>query len=579
MLLAELVTTSRRVGETRSRLEKIRLLAELLARLAPIEIPVGVAYLVGELRQGRIGLGWAAVRDARPGGAAAEPGLTLEAADRAFEEIGRISGAGSKAARLEALAALLARATPEEQDFLRRLVVGELRQGALEGVLVEAVARAADLPAAEVRRAAMLSGELREVATAALAVGRAALGRFRMELLRPVQPMLAGSAESPAAALGKLGRAAFEWKLDGARVQVHRRGDEVRVFTRKLNEVTASVPELVEAALALPEPELVLDGEVLALDAEGRPHPFQVTMRRFGRRLDVAALRAELPLTPFFFDVLHAGGEDWIDRPGSERWGALADLVPGDLRVPRAELEDEDAAEAFFQQALERGHEGLVAKALEAPYEAGRRGGGWLKLKPAHTLDLVVLAAEWGSGRRQGWLSNLHLGARDPTTGGFVMLGKTFKGMTDEVLARQTEELLARETHREGHVVHVRPELVVEIALDGLQDSPHYPGGLALRFARLRRYRADKTPAGPVRNQVHPPPVAAPPGADPGPMRASRCSSQSSASTGRPSARCSRARCRRASRVVGWSGPSARPPSSSASSSSGRASAERSRCS
>lgn len=375
MLLAELVTTSRRVGETRSRLEKIRLLAELLARLAPIEIPVGVAYLVGELRQGRIGLGWAAVRDARPGGAAAEPGLTLEAADRAFEEIGRISGAGSKAARLEALAALLARATPEEQDFLRRLVVGELRQGALEGVLVEAVARAADLPAAEVRRAAMLSGELREVATAALAVGRAALGRFRMELLRPVQPMLAGSAESPAAALGKLGRAAFEWKLDGARVQVHRRGDEVRVFTRKLNEVTASVPELVEAALALPEPELVLDGEVLALDAEGRPHPFQVTMRRFGRRLDVAALRAELPLTPFFFDVLHAGGEDWIDRPGSERWGALADLVPGDLRVPRAELEDEDAAEAFFQQALERGHEGLVAKALEAPYEAGRRGG------------------------------------------------------------------------------------------------------------------------------------------------------------------------------------------------------------
>jgi DNA ligase-1 len=306
--------------------------------------------------------------------------------------------------------------------------------------------------------------------------------------------MLAQSAASPADALAKLGRAAFEWKLDGARVQVHRDGERVRVFTRQGNDVTAAVPELVEGARAFPSKRFVLDGEALALRADGRPQPFQVTMRRFGRRLDVERLRAELPLAPRYFDLLHEGGEDWIDRPGEERWRALEALVPAGARVGRAVTDDAGEAERFLADTLARGHEGLVAKALDAPYEAGRRGARWLKLKPVHTLDLVVLAAEWGSGRRRGRLSNLHLGARDPATGGFVMLGKTFKGMTDEVLAWQTTRLQALASDTEGHVVHVRPELVVEIAFDGVQRSPHYPGGVALRFARLVRYRDDKSP-------------------------------------------------------------------------------------
>ena len=357
--------------------------------------------------------------------------------------------------------------------------------------MADAVARAAGVPAQAVRRAHMLSGDLGAVAAAAIADGEPGLARFRLELFRPLQPMLAGSAADLAEALSRIGRAAVEWKLDGARVQAHRLGDDVRVFTRNLADVTGRVPELVEAVRGLPARALVLDGEAIALD-DGRPRPFQETMSRFGSRLDVAESRRATPLTGVFFDCLHRDGDDLLDRPAAERFAALAEVVPEESRVRRLETADADEAERFLAETLEQGHEGLVVKALDAPYEAGRRGASWLKVKRARTLDLVVLAAEWGHGRRQGRLSNLHLGARDPATGGFVMLGKTFKGMTDAMLEWQTERLLELEIRRDGHVVHVRPELVVEIAFDGVQASSRYRGGLALRFARVKGYRPDK---------------------------------------------------------------------------------------
>jgi DNA ligase-1 len=340
----------------------------------------------------------------------------------------------------------------------------------------------------------MLAGDLGTVATAALADGRDGLGRFAHQVLRPLKPMLAQSAETPEEALSRVGSAVVEWKLDGARLQVHRLGTEVRAFTRNLADVTDRVPEVLEAVLGLPVEAVVLDGEAIALRADSRPRPFQVTMSRFGSRRDVDRLRAQVPLSPFFFDCLHLDGEDLLDHPLSERRSALLARVPEPMRPPAVETGDPSEAERFLAEALAHGHEGVMVKALDAPYEAGRRGAGWLKVKPVHTLDLVVLAAEWGHGRRTGRLSNLHLGARDPETGGFVMLGKTFKGMTDTMLAWQTERLLELETHREGHVVHVRPELVVEIAFDGVQASPRYPGGLALRFARVKGYRPDKSP-------------------------------------------------------------------------------------
>jgi DNA ligase-1 len=337
----------------------------------------------------------------------------------------------------------------------------------------------------------MLAGDLGRAAAVLLTEGEAGLARYRVELFRPVQPMLADSAPDVAAAMAELGHAALEYKLDGARVQVHKSGDEVAVYSRSSNVVTAAVPEVVEAVCRLPSRELILDGEVIALSVDGRPHPFQVTMRRFGRRLEVERLRDELPVTPFFFDVLLENGEELLDRPYSERIERLGAALPASLLVPRTVTDDLAAALRFEADALGRGHEGVMAKSLDAPYAAGRRGSAWLKVKTARTLDLVVLAAEWGSGRRQGWLSNLHLGARDPA-GGFVMLGKTFKGMTDEILAWQTRELLAREVRREGHIVHVRPEMVVEVAFNEVQDSSHYPGGLTLRFARIKGYRPDK---------------------------------------------------------------------------------------
>jgi DNA ligase-1 len=390
---------------------------------------------------------------------------------------------------------LLARCTHDEQEFIARLVLGELRQGALEGVMVEAIARAADAPASVVRRALMFSGALPEIATAALSEGREGLAGFSIRLFRPVQPMLAGTAEEVGKALDRFETAELEYKLDGARVQVHRAGDEVRVYTRRLNDVTAAVPELVERVRTLPVREIILDGETLAFRGDGVPHPFQVTMSRFGRRLDVERLRHKLPLEAFYFDLLYLDGAGLTDLPARERVEALSQVLPTDLLIPRTMTGDPEEAQAFLGSALAAGHEGIMAKALDAPYEAGRRGKSWLKLKPAHTLDLVVLAAEWGSGRRRGWLSNLHLGARDPVGGGFVMLGKTFKGLDDQTLAWQTKRLQELEVARDDYTVYVRPELVAEIAFDGVQASRRYPGGLTLRFARMKRYRLDKSAA------------------------------------------------------------------------------------
>ena len=492
MLLNEVMSTSTRVAATTKRLEKLALLVELLRRLSPDEVPIAVSYLAGEMRQGRVGVGWAMLRDARPDHAAAEPALTLLDVDTTLDQLASVKGAGSNKERGRLLHELLARGTREEQDFLGRLIFGELRQGALEGVMLDAIARAADVPAASVRRAHLIAGDLVAVASAALTGGAPALAQFSIQLFRPLQPMLADSAEDVGDALQQLGTGAFEYKLDGARIQVHKAGDEVRVYTRQLNEVTGSVPELIERVRALPAHELVLDGEAIALRESGLPQPFQVTMRRFGRRLDVDRLRNELPLQPFFFDLIYADGEALIDLPSAERFERLNAAVPSDLLVPRRITDSAEEANAFLAAARTAGHEGLVGKSLDAPYDAGRRGSSWLKVKFTETLDLVVLAAEWGSGRREGWLSNLHLGARDPKNGGFVMLGKTFKGLTDTLLEWQTKEFLAREIMRDAHVVHVKPELVVEIAFDDVQASSRYPGGVALRFARVKRYRPDK---------------------------------------------------------------------------------------
>lgn len=515
MKFEKLVAASEAVRQTRSRQRKVEHLAACIAELgaepppeaaavlpAPAsDIPpapertslmVGVAYLAGELPQGRVGLGPAAVF-ANPPASAVEVGeLSVMEVDAAFEAIARVSGAGSVRERLRSWTGLLERCTGLEQAYLRHLVVGELRQGALESLVADAVARAAKVSPESVRRAMMLSGSLPVIAQAAMRGGEAALALYHIELFRPLQPMLAQTAETPEAAIGALGRAVFEHKLDGARVQVHKHDDAVKVYTRQLSDVTAAVPEVVELVRGLPSRSLVLDGEVLSLRDDGAPEPFQVTMRRFGRKLDVERMRKTQPLHPFFFDILHRDGVDLIDLGTTERLAELDALVPPERRMPRIVSADAEEAASFFEAALERGHEGVMAKALDASYAAGRRGGAWLKLKSHHTFDLVVLGVEWGSGRRRGWLSNLHLGARDPN-GGFVMVGKTFKGLTDALLEWQTKELGEREVARDAYTVYVRPELVVEIAFNDVQQSPHYPGGVALRFARVRRYRPDKS--------------------------------------------------------------------------------------
>ena len=494
-LLADLVATSRDVREASRRLAKVGRLAAFLRRIGADDVETAVAYLCGRLPQGRIGIGFAALRDAGATPAAAAPGLTLADVDRAFRKVAGTRGRGSTAARVEQLRALLPRATRDEQDFLVRLLYGEIRQGALESVITDAVARAAGLPAARVRRAVMMAGGLGPVARAALGETDPDLSQFTLRMFHPVQPMLAQTADTVEEARTRLDSLALDYKLDGARVQVHKDGTEVRVFTRHLRDVTVAVPEVVEAAGVLPARRLILDGEVLALRRDGTPLPFQVTMRRFGRKLDVDALRRTLPLTPFFFDCLLVDGQGLIDDPFSRRADALEELAGGRSLVPRVLAPGPGEAAAFVEEARRAGHEGVMAKSLDAGYAAGSRGAAWLKIKQAATLDLVVLAAEWGSGRRRGWLSNLHLGARDPARNGFVMLGKTFKGLTDELLAWQTRRFLELEIGRDDYTVFVRPELVVEIAFNEVQASPQYPGGVALRFARVKRYREDKTTA------------------------------------------------------------------------------------
>ncbi len=491
-MLHEIEQTSAAVAATAARGEKIGLLASCLRRLSADEAPIGVAYLSGQLRQRQIGVGYASMRDLPP--PAIHATLTLTAVDAALEAIGKQAGRDSQAERRRRLVELMQRATDTEQDFLVRLLIGEVRQGALEGIMIEALARALELPVVDVRRAVMLRGELGAVAAAGIRDGAAGLSVLKLELGRPVLPMLAQSADSIAEALQRASPAAVEWKLDGARIQVHVVGQDVRVFTRSLDDITARVPELVEMGRSLGVRAAVLDGEVIALRDDGRPHPFQVSASRFGSRLDLERLRAALPLTPFVFDILHRDGQDLLDQPAQERHAALADTVPEVLRVPRIVTDDVAVGEEFMRQTLAHGHEGVLVKALDSPYEAGRRGVGWIKVKPRITLDLMILAAEWGHGRRQGWLSNLHLGARDPTSGEYVMLGKTFKGLTDEMLAWQTRRLLELERARDRWTVYVRPELIAEIAFDGVQRSSRYPGGVALRFARVLRYRLDKRP-------------------------------------------------------------------------------------
>lgn len=483
------------MGATSSRLTKVAHIADLLRGAAtdPELVATVVSWLSGELRQRQIGVGWAALRSLPP--PAPDPTLTVGRVDATFTEIGAVAGKGSQARRAALLTGLFAAATETEQTFLVRLLGGELRQGALIGIMTDAVAKAAGLPAAVVQRAAMLGGELPAVAAAALTGG--SLDAFTLRVGRPVGPMLAQTATDVAGALERHdGTTIFEAKLDGARVQIHRRGDDVTVYTRSLDDVTARLPEVVEATLALPVTDLIADGEAIALRPDNRPHRFQVTASRFGRSVDVAAARDKQPLSVFFFDILHRDGADLLDAPTSERLAALDELVPTQHRVDRLVTSDANAAAGFLDATLAAGHEGVMAKAPDAPYQAGRRGAGWLKIKPVHTLDLVVLAVEWGSGRRRGKLSNIHLGARDPESGRFVMVGKTFKGMTDSMLEWQTQRFTELATDgTDGYVVRVRPEQVVEIALDGVQGSSRYPGGVALRFARVVRYRDDKSPA------------------------------------------------------------------------------------
>ncbi|MEP7025196.1 MAG: ATP-dependent DNA ligase [Actinomycetota bacterium] len=568
MLLNELVRTSAAVAEASGRRAKIDAIAALLSQVPAAEVPAAVAFLSGELLQRQIGVGYAAL-SAPQASPAASPCLTLAETNAAFEAIGAVSGPGAQAQRRTLLAALLGSATEGERSFLGRLLAGDLRQGALEGVMTEAIARAAGVAADLVRRAHQLGGSLPEVAQAALGApdpdgaatpgaAAAALRSVMLRVGRPVRPMLAASAASISAALERVSPAAVEWKIDGIRIQVHRHGDDVSVYTRTLDDITTRVPEIVNAVRELSVQSVVLDGEAVALFPDGRPRPFQVTSSRVATRSGGgkgtsgpagavpraetagAVERADLRLTPFFFDILHLDGADLIDTPGGERYSELSRIAPASLVIPRTVTGDPAVAEAFFADAVARGHEGVVVKSLDGLYAAGRRGSEWLKVKPRHTLDLVVLAAEWGHGRRRGWLSNLHLGARDPETGGLVMLGKTFKGLTDGMLAWQTGRLLelaappqprksgqgggaaatgisggtgtdrgagtAGSTEGAGRVegtgkvagatpygvVRVRPELVVEIAFDGVQTSSRYPGGVALRFARVIRYRPDK---------------------------------------------------------------------------------------
>ena len=495
MLLSEIETCSRGIAATRSRLKKREILSELLTRVSGDDVPIVVSYLSGELPQGRIGLGPAIIRRVLDGLSDAGTGgtLLLGKVHEQFDRIAAVEGKGANARREALLTELLAEGSESERQFLVGLIMGELRQGALEAILLEAIADAADVGIDTVRRAAMLTADPATVARAAFSGGESGLAAFRLEPMTPVRAMLAQPAESIDAAFTEIPIAVVDYKLDGARVQVHRLGDAVRVFSRQLNECTEAVPEVVRAVRALPCNSVILDGEVIAMRENGTPHPFQVTMRRFGRKKPSSEFEAELPLSVFFFDCLYLDGRELIDRPLNERLDTLDGIVAAEQRIPQIREAGRDGSADFLASALELGHEGVMVKNPDSLYAAGSRGADWLKVKHAHTLDLVVLAAEWGSGRRKGFLSNLHLGARDGDR--FVMLGKTFKGLTDKTLRWQTQALLERERSRDDYTVYVRPELVVEIALNEIQASSQYPAGMALRFARVKRYRDDKPAA------------------------------------------------------------------------------------
>ncbi|MEU5289937.1 ATP-dependent DNA ligase [Streptomyces umbrinus] len=498
MLLHRLARVSQEVAATSARSRKTALLAELFRDAEADDVPIVIPYLAGRLPQGRLGIGWKILGTPVP--PAAEPTLTVREVDARLTALGKVSGTGSQAERARLVGELMGACTEPEQRFLLGLIGGEVRQGALDAVAVEGLAQATGAPSADVRRAVMLAGSLQTVAERLLADGPEALAGFRLTVGRPVQPMLAHSASSVTEAIDKLGPCAVEEKLDGIRVQVHRDGDDVRLYTRTLDDITDRLPELTSAARELKGEHFILDGEVIAFDEGGRPRSFQDIAGRVGSRVDVATAAEAVPVSPVFFDALSVDGRDLLDLPFAERHTELARLVPEPMRVRRTLVADpaderaRAAAEQFLADTLKRGHEGVVLKGLDAPYSAGRRGASWLKVKPVHTLDLVVLAAEWGHGRRTGKLSNLHLGARNPD-GSFAMLGKTFKGLTDVMLAWQTERLQELAVEDNGWVVTVRPELVVEIAYDGLQRSTRYPAGVTLRFARVVRYREDKTPA------------------------------------------------------------------------------------
>lgn len=486
MLLAEIVQASSNVSATRSRKTKVEILAACLAQASPTEVAVVASWLAGSLRQRRTGVGWRSLSHLP----AFAPTATLEVVDvdAAFEEMAGFGGAGSSGSRSASLQALLGAATQSEQQWLRGVITGEVRQGALDALLQEAIALAADVPLPVVRRAAMLAGSTPDVAPVAFTDGAAGLVAIGLTVGRPIQPMLASSAPDVAAAMAKAGpgRVSVDAKLDGIRIQVHRNGDQVVIASRSLDDITYRLPQIVDLATSLPADRFVLDGEAIALREDGRPRPFQETA-------SLTAAGSGADISAYFFDLLHLNGTDLLDEPGSARTAALDALVPEANRISRLVTDSAVEAQTFFDHIVAGGHEGVVVKSLSAPYDAGRRGAAWVKVKPVHTLDLVVLAVEEGSGRRKGWLSNIHLGARDPDTGGFVMLGKTFKGMTDEMLAWQTQRFTDLMTSRNDWVVQVRPEQVVEIAFDGLQRSTRYPGGLALRFARVVRYREDKT--------------------------------------------------------------------------------------
>jgi ATP-dependent DNA ligase I len=494
MQLTRLVELVAKVRATTKKTEKTSLLADFLRQTRGKEAELAALYLSGTLPQGRIGIGWRMIEQAMVETSPSGMPLTLTEIDQSFDGIASEEGPGSDERKVEALRHLFERAPADEQRFISHLLMGELRQGALEGLLLEAIAKAADLPSSDLRQARMFSADIGEVARVALEEGASGLSRFGLRLFTPIAPMLANSAEDVGEALERLGEAAFEYKLDGARIQVHKGGDEVKIFTRQLQEVTERLPEAVEWTRALPIREIILEGEAIALRSDGRPRPFQITMRRFGRIKKVEAIRQEIPLTSFFFDCLHLEGEGPLLKvPYQKRYEVLKKTMPASALLPRIVTERTDLAEQFFRQSLVSGHEGLMAKSLTAPYIAGQRGYHWLKVKAVKTLDLVILAVEWGSGRRRGRLSNLHLGARDPESGQFIMLGKTFKGLTDEMLKWQTEKLLSLEVRRDEWTVYVRPEFVVEIAFSDVQESPRYPAGLALRFARVKRFRPDKS--------------------------------------------------------------------------------------